>query len=417
VAHPNVHELTLPAPLTPLARQLWFAVDPSIQFRIGPLHRTGPTERVVLERYWLLPTPSRARLLLPAANRRVTAGSADNYRRLRSPRERAARGALGTIGRLGSPIGLQLMHIETSAAAASAASTLPTSAIAAALGRSAVYAAVGIRTGANAKATLQLVDADGQPVGYAKLGWNPITDEYVRTEAAALSAVTDRDAAARAPGVLATFEYAGHPVVVTEPLPADVRSVEGRVTPPTSVELHALCPIVRHGSPASTGQLQALRRRLSNIEDPLASTPAGLALDLLASAAAVEVDLPVAARWHGDLTPWNCARDGNGVFWAWDWESSERDALAGLDALHWAYSVERQRGVDLAHITIDDCLGAASPHLVAAGVPRAHWRTLARVYVATTIERACSLALASNSWERVWISPAQLTSLAHQLSG
>ena len=277
-AHVSLHGPQLPAPLADLTRQLWFAVDPSIQFRLRPLRSAGQSGEVVLERYWLLPTPGRARLLLPAANRRVTAGSANNYRRLRSPRERTARATIGAIARSGSPIGLQLLHLEAPAANAAASRTLPTSAIAAALGRTEVYAAVGIRTGANAKATLQLVDASGTPVGYAKLGWNPTTDEYVSTEAAALAAVSIGNATARAPGVLASFEYAGHPVVVTEPLPFDVRSVEGRVAPPTSAELHALCPIVRNGLPVSSEHLQGLRRRLRSITDPLATAPAGHAL-------------------------------------------------------------------------------------------------------------------------------------------
>ena len=406
----------LPAPLASLAHQLWFAVDPAIRFRIGPLRSAGNADRVVLERYWLVPSPGRTRLLLPAANRRVTAGSADNYRRLRSPRERAARAAIGALARSGSPIGRQLLHVEAPAEAAAAASTLPVRAIAAALGRTEIHAAVGIRTGANAKATLQLVDANGMPVGYAKLGWNTTTDEYVRTETHALADVEEGNSVARVPGVLAAFEYAGHPVVVTEPLPSEVRSVEGRVAPPTSAELYALCPIVRRGTPATTGQFQALRERLRSIADPLVGQLTSRALDLLDPVAAVDVELPVGARWHGDLTPWNCARDANGVLWAWDWESSEPDALSGLDALHWAYSVERRRGVDLADITIGDCLDAAAPHLVAAGVPRSQWLTLARVYVATTIERACGLASANDSWERVWISPAQLATLADQLS-
>jgi len=416
VSNSDPREPPLPRPLAALSRQLWFAVDPAIQFRLRTLRSMGNDDVAVLERYWLLPTPSRARMLLPASSPDVTAGSARNYRRIRAPRERAARAAVGALSGSSVPIGARVLQIEVPKERSDASSTLPIRAIAAALGRDGIQAAVGIRTGANAKATLQLVDSSGAPVGYAKLGWNSVTDEYVRTETAALSAVGHGKAIASAPGVLATFEYAGHPVVVTQPLPADVRFVKGHVAPPTSAEMYALCPIVRRGSPASTHQFKGLHTRLRDLTNPMVSEPVGWALNLLKTVAEVDDRLPVTSRWHGDFTPWNCARDGRGVLWVWDWETSASDALAGLDALHWAYSEQRQRGVDLAEITVAHCLDSASQHLIAAGVPRSQWRTLAQVYVATVIERACGLALANQGWDRVWISADQLTTLAQQVA-
>lgn len=364
----------------------------------------------------MLPTPRHARLLLPDAGREATLGAATNYRRLRPVRERTVRRGLGALARRGAPLSPTVLQIDVPTAQGGVAHTLPTRAIAATLGQRELHASVGVRPGANGKATLQLVHPDGRPAGYAKLGWNDTTDGYVRTEADALSALSLVDGRVRAPRVLAAFEYAEHPVLVTEPLPEDVRALRGGVAGPTPAELYALCPVIRTDLPAATHHLEALRDRLDALAGPLVARTAARGLHLVDTVAAVRTELPVAARWHGDFTPWNCARDGSGALWTWDWESSEADAVAGLDALHWAFSERRERTHDLADITIADCIADAAQHLVAAGVPRDHWRTIAQVYVATVIDRACGLALASGGWGRVWIQPQQLASLADQAS-
>ena len=71
------------------------------------------------------------------------------------------------------------------------------------------------------------------------------------------------------------------------------------------------------------------------------AAPVAAAHALLDALAGATDTLPVTSRWHGDLTWWNRARDDAGQLWVWDWESSEEDAVAGLDALHWAFSARR----------------------------------------------------------------------------
>jgi hypothetical protein len=125
------------------------------------------------------------------------------------------------------------------------------------------------------------------------------------------------------------------------------------------------------------------------------------------------MSLPVTGRWHGDLTPWNCARDGDGRLWCWDWEGSETDAVAGLDALHWALSVRRERAGGPEGVLLADCLGDALPYLRALGLSSDAGRLVAAVYVVTVAERAVGLA-ARAGWEHAWISPQQLTELLTQ---
>ena len=102
----------LPSSLALLRRQLWFAVSPSVRFSLGPPLAASPRGTSVLERYWVLPNFSRARLLLPAGTSASTAGSASNYRRLRAPRERVARAAIGALARLHAPVAPSLLRLE-----------------------------------------------------------------------------------------------------------------------------------------------------------------------------------------------------------------------------------------------------------------------------------------------------------------
>ncbi|UMG91344.1 hypothetical protein [Nocardioides sp. TF02-7] len=210
---------------------------------------------------------------------------------------------------------------------------------------------------------------------------------------------------------------------MTEPLPPSVRAVRpGTGDDPTSVELHDLAPVVRTGSVADIGQVRTLRARLAGLTELAGLTgpagdavaePAAWAVRLLDRASRDAPRLTVAARWHGDLAPWNTARDATGTLWVWDWESCEPDAPAGLDALHWAFSVHRETAGP-GGIRLADCLTDAAPHLTALGAARRTWPALLRIYLAVTIERACGLAAADGGWQRLWIQPDQLYALTGQ---
>lgn len=398
----------LPGQLAVLGRHLWYGADPAVRFHVGR-RPDDPAHRVV-ETYWVLPSAARARMLLPDAERPATIGAITNYRRLRNAPNRAARDALAALSRAGAPLSPVRLCLTVPTDAPGATASLPTDRIARELGERPLRASVGVRDAANGKATLQLVHVDGSPAGYAKVGWNPVTDHYVRTEAAALASL-ERSGRVRAPRVIAECDYAGHPVVVTEPLPAGVRAVLGSVAPPTSEEIFALCPVVRVDRIAATAQAGALQRRLAHHNDPLVVEVARQARTLLDGLLALRQSIPVTERWHGDLTPWNTARDDDGTLWVWDWESSEPDAAAGLDALHWSYSAHRRRARSVSDVDLAACTAEAGPHLAAAGLPRRTWGVIAQLYVATVAERSCALASAAGTWRHAWITPTKLASL------
>ena len=370
----------------------------------------------VVESYWMVPDAQRASLLLPRGPRAMTASAATNYRGMRRPWKSVGRGVIGAAARVGAPLGRDTLTVQVRADRPQAREQLLLHLLAEALGLPRVYAALGVRSGANRKATLSLLDPSGRPVGYAKVAWSETTAGFVRTEAAALREVGGREAAMRAPALLAEVDYAGHPVIVTEALPLDVRgSRDARVAPPTSAELYSLCPVHRVDRPGGTQQFSAMRSRLEALgSDPVAGQVVRRASRLADAVATSTVELPVTARWHGDLTPWNRARTSSGQLWVWDWESSEPDAVAGLDALHWSFSTRRPTSGRNEVVELTGCLADAGPHLRAAGVPEAGWPVVAALYALTVVERAADLAHRAGGWDRLWISREHLDELVEQ---
>jgi hypothetical protein len=175
--------------------------------------------------------------------------------------------------------------------------------------------------------------------------------------------------------------------------------------------------VTRLAAPRETSHLQQLVDRLTRLPVDT-TTSADRVLDradhLARRVLARDDVLPVAQRWHGDFAPWNRARAGSGQLWVWDWENSEADALAGLDALHWAVSESRPPTGRATSVDLPRSLESASRHLSAAGVPRSGHGLVAAVYALTVLERALDLASRSGGWDTLWITPAMLRTLVEQ---
>ena len=186
---------------------------------------------------------------------------------------------------------------------------------------------------------MQLFEASGAPLAYAKLGWSPSTAPLVRHEAGTLSRVAERGAlpGVRSAALLGHGTWRGHPYLVLEPLPAAITTLPRTVAPPP-------------GSRAVAGTL---------MEQPVADSPwwrqltarvAELGQGRIDEAARRGVALlrgRVAERrwtfgaWHGDWTWWNVG-ECDSELWAWDWEHYAASAPYGFDDLHWSVSMECQ---------------------------------------------------------------------------
>lgn len=401
-------------PLEHLTEQLWAPAFVDGNARVTTNWSKDPTWQDV-ERYWMVPTRSRASLLLPLGPPTVRSSAATNYRRLRTPSVNAARSALGLLGALQLPMGAACARIQIRASHPEAARQLPLAYLESALDAVPLFASMGVRTGANRKATLSLQDAAGRPAGYAKFGWNTITDDFVATESEMLHRLAGGSSLARVPKALATCDYFGHPVLVTEPLPLEAIGTRLEAPPPSSQEFYALSPIYRSGPPMETAAARATLSRLADHAQRASTREvAESALALARLTEEQSAALPIGKWWHGDLSSWNAARDSTGTLWVWDWETAEDDALAGLDPFHWVFSEHRRRADCPGHIELSSVIDKVAPHLVAAGIPRNEFPTIAAVYIVTIAERAATLVNQPGGWSASWIQVADLLTLIAQ---
>lgn len=396
-----------------LVEQLWGGAVGAGRLEVGQRPAAGWRE---VERYYVVPTASRPTMLLPAAPRAALLGALENYRGLRTARRQVQRRALGAAARLGGlPAPQVVLSVPPDEPQDSRAH--PLGELSAALGRSDLRAAIGVRNGANRKATLQLVDTAGAPVGFAKFSWSDQTALAVRRETAALGEDTEVGVCRR-PALLTTGDWFGWPYLVSSPLPLDCRGVRGRVPSPTVQEFHDLAPVTGRRPLAGSGQVRGLLERLDALAREGASTRLVVrTTELLRDAQAAGGSIVMGVRWHGDLTPWNTARDGDGQLWCWDWESSEPDAVAGLDAIHWHLSLVQEAGRPLDPEALAGAVRAAAPVLTGLGQRRESTPVVAAVYVAALVERAVALSVAEGGWEAGWLTAEDLDRLVAYAAG
>ena len=282
------------------------------------------------EAYLVLPGADRPRFLLPASSRRAAAAMLAGYNRLRPPRTRAARAAAALAARAGM---LPLLSGDRVTVRSTTGSLVEHLRVA--LNRGELVVASGIRRrGLLTKPVLQLFDPTGEPVGYAKIGWNDATRAAVSNEARALSAVAaTRPRAFRVPRVIHHGAWRDLLVTVIEPLPSDVRGHRPADRLPATAVLGEVAR-----ADGSDRTRVAGSSWLSGLQDRLAAggeDASTLAERIEGEHGATEVEL---GRWHGDLTPWNMAWAGT-VPYLIDWEHSASGVPVGLDVLHFHFQV------------------------------------------------------------------------------
>lgn len=192
---------------------------------------------------------------------------------------------------------------------------------------------------ANRKPVLQVFDRRGRTVAFAKVGISPVARRLVDAEAEALAV-----ASAALPSLVVVPTPVHHgtwgetSVLVTTPLPLGRRIRPRARRPELADAMRAVAAL------GSEDGLAAYLDELVEQADALAAGPwRGVLGDLRT---AIRAKALRTGAWHGDWTPWNCARDRSRIL-LWDLERFDRPVPLGFDALHYALNEEvRERGVD-----------------------------------------------------------------------
>jgi hypothetical protein len=268
--------------------------------------------------------------------------------------------------------------------------------------------ALSLRGGhARAKPMVQLVDARGDVVAFAKVASDPATAARVRREAELLGrfgAALGTGPRLRLPRVLAAGELAGCTYSVVEPLPPRVRGGRKDDAERALPGLVALRDAVGvRTAPLRTASLWT--ETLATLKDAVpalvgAGGPPGAA-DLAEAAVALavrmratdaDVALPL-GPFHGDWVPWNLGWAGD-TQWAWDLEYGSAEGPVGLDALRWVFLVEQlAHGRDLPAAVA--AMRAAAPALLGRlGADPASAELLVRLHLLELVTSALAVAAA-----------------------
>jgi hypothetical protein len=311
--------------LSDVAATLW--PEPHVTV-LGPA-RTGGA--VAVAEFLVLPDLRRPRLLAPTG-RRAAASVVRHHGEGRDRRSRLVATALawGLRAGLGRLLRAQRLHV-----CAPAGTSGPTllGHLSEVLGREVV---MGLHLGparANRKPVVQLLSPEGRTLAYAKVAVDDLTDELVRTEAAALAALADVSTGiVEVAELLHVGAWRGRALLVQSALPV---WLPRRVATPERL-VAAVSAIAAVGRREDVPLTRSVH--WAQLEDRVAGLPPGTPQQtlrrLLQQLAGAAGDLTVTTGGsHGDFTPWNLAGLEDRLL-VWDWERFRRDVPVGADLLH-----------------------------------------------------------------------------------
>ena len=354
---------------------------PQISGAVRP-RALGGTSRADGRDFVLIPGVRHPRLLVPAAPRAAAAA----LRQYGQPRSWAARmGVAAFAVGLASGLGGTLLGVRVRVTAPPEAESVE-SYLKSVLSPD---IRVSIRLGparANRKPVLQLHTTSGQSAGFVKIGFNTLTRDLVRAEAASLVWLERAGLdGISVPRVLHHDQWHGMDVLVLSALPVwQRRRALSAAQLSAAMDTVARVGGLQEGALASGAYLRQLRERLE-AADPGAERSALLeALDTIAATGQC-ASLTFGA-WHGDWSPWNMASTTGGLL-VWDWERFASGVPRGFDALHyWLQSeVGPQHRDPLPAAT--DCLEHAAALLAPFGIDPARARLTAALYLADVSTR------------------------------
>jgi hypothetical protein len=325
-----------------VAGVLW---KPSDMVRLSTAPEPPPGMRL-LERFAVLPSAATPRLLVPLAGNRTASAALRQYNAGMKGSVRVAKALAGLAMATGAGQAAFRDRLHIWVAVGSTPEEIRqgtlTGYLRHALGRTDLHGAVNLGPARpNRKPVLQLITARGRSFAYVKVGWNDLTRDLVRSEAAALRPFVGRPPRSfSVPGLMHAGPWSGLEVLVVTPLPNRMWG-GGRLDdlPLSATREVAQADGIDRQALASSPYWRSVHRRITDL---VVTAPVEVRTRVDAIAGRLEgahgertLDF---GRWHGDWAPWNMARLGKRLF-IWDWERSGGPVPLGFDLLHFAFQV------------------------------------------------------------------------------
>ncbi len=255
----------------------------------------------------------------------------------------------------------------------------------------------------NRKPVLQLLEPSGRCLGWAKVGWNPMSTELVANEARWLDRAPSGPLVV--PRLLHDVELCGRRVVVTSAVEVERRPRRAPDSPPAPEIFRAVADrgeraVVPLAESTWWRSVEAILDRASD-EERAAIEAAG--------AACAGLRLQVGG-WHGDLTPWNLMTVGRDVQLI-DWELAADGAPLGFDLCHFHTQVGSEMKGAGPDGALDRSARLSPQGLARLGVDAGNRSAVWRLYLVELVRRTIALRAAGYPVERLTHGPAALTRL------
>lgn len=360
--------------LTEVSQLLW--PDPAIRTLGVAQNGSAPMSEFIV-----VPNGHHPRLLLPHGSKRAAATAVLRYNKQLSLKSTVRARTLWSLMRTGIGRALMRSRFRVDVDEAAHVETIETY-LRAALDRELLLSLHIGPARANRKPVLQLLSPEGETLGFAKVGINPLTQELVRREADSLR--TLRSASLQAttvPEVLHCGRWRGHEVLVQHALPVWMcgdRNVD------SAARLQAaMCEVAWvNGVTSQPLVASAYWRDLLTKVERACDAEEGRALHSVVDQVGKQAGrLPLRfGAWHGDWTVWNTAALPDTVL-VWDWERFRTAVPLGFDALHYYLHDEVMRHRRNPTRAVVRCMHAAPRLLAPFGVNRPEADVTVKLYL------------------------------------
>jgi len=205
------------------------------------------------------------------------------------------------------------------------------------LGRRDLDFAISLGTpGAHRKPVIQVLEAGGMALAYAKIGWNEATCELVGNEAEVLRRMAGADLPGLSlPNLLHQGRWQGRLVCLQSPAPRGATRAGRDLDSGYLGALHDLAAIESRPLPLGESPFWASLRRWVGLL-PGAGYGGGLSALLERVPRRLREEQLPCRFCHGDFVPWNALRF-NGRPFLFDWEYARWQWLPGYDLFHFLF--------------------------------------------------------------------------------
>lgn len=336
------------------------SVDPyasDVVSRLWPGARPPhPTRRPVrgdlAERsWWVLPSPRRARLLVPVGRPEAAVMLVRHGEGAR----RLVRAATAAVVRSGLAGLLPLARLTAGASGGPMQEMVES-----VLGTPVTCGLLLGPPRPNRKPVLQVFGPDGSTLAFVKVGTDPATSTLVSSEARCLAEVGEAGLRlVQPPPVLHAGRVGDLEVLVLGPLSSSQQAGRQAFPPPplaAMAEVAQCRGTTRETLSQTAFWREAVVRRLDEVRDAgTRDRLRGLTARVAERCGGTAVET---GSWHGDWAPWNTGRVGD-LVQLWDWERFSSSALWGLDLVH--YLAQQVRHASAERVAQERELLAAWP--------------------------------------------------------